>query len=214
MPAGILFLCEALNKTVRGRDDVENMHMPLLAEIPAITFKKNWWSRSEKNAKRRIYVEDNNRDAINEAFRILRSKLYYYMRSIGPDAKIVMLTSFTPNSGKSLTSVNLARTISLNNKRVLTIDMDMRHASTSHIVPTPTEGLSAYLSGLNDDLASLVMQTLSVSNPTFSPWELFRPTPRNSCSATEWQHLWSGRAITTTLSFSTVRQSTSLPTRT
>lgn len=177
VPAGILFLLEALNKTVRGRDDVENMHMPLLAEIPAITFKKNWWSRSEKNAKRRIYVEDNNRDAINEAFRILRSKLYYYMRSIGPDAKIFMITSFTPNSGKSLISVNLARTISLNNKHVLTIDMDMRHASTSHIVPTPTEGLSAYLSGLNDDLASLVMHNAFGEQSDLLPVGIIPPNP-------------------------------------
>lgn len=60
---------------------------------------------------------------------------------------------------------------------MLTIDMDMRHASTSHIVPTPTEGLSAYLSGLNDDLTSLVMHNAFGEQSDLLPVGIIPPNP-------------------------------------
>lgn len=177
VPAGILFLKETLNNTVRGRSDVENMKTPLLAEIPAITSKKNWWSKQEKNVERRVYVQDNNRDAINEAYHILRSKLDYYLHSIGAGSKVIMLTSFNVDSGKSLTSINLAKTLSLNNKKVLTIDMDMRHASTSHVGKAGRQGLSAYLSGINDDLISLTIRDVFGKNSDLLPVGVIPPNP-------------------------------------
>lgn len=53
----------------------------------------------------------------------------------------------------------------------------MRHASTSHIVSTPTEGLSAYLSGLNDNLASLVMHNALGEQSDLLPVGIIPPNP-------------------------------------
>lgn len=43
IPAGLLFLRETLNHTVRGRVDLENMQTPLISEIPEMVNKKHWW---------------------------------------------------------------------------------------------------------------------------------------------------------------------------
>ncbi len=76
IPAGLLFLRETLNHTVRGRVDLENMQTPLISEIPEMVNKKHWWQfKKKKNVHRQVYVKSNSRDLMNESFRILRTKL-------------------------------------------------------------------------------------------------------------------------------------------
>ena len=57
-----------------------------------------------------------------EAFKTLRTNLQF----CGKDVKSIALTSCTPNEGKSSVSLQLARSLSENGKRVLFIDADLR----------------------------------------------------------------------------------------
>ncbi|MDY4833862.1 MAG: CpsD/CapB family tyrosine-protein kinase [Frisingicoccus sp.] len=80
-----------------------------------------------------------------EAFKTLRTNLQF----CGKDVKSIALTSCTPNEGKSSVSLQLARSLSENGKRVLFIDADLRKSvilSRCQVSQT-VKGLSHYLSG-------------------------------------------------------------------
>ena len=154
IPGGILFLNETMNHKVRGRKDLEGMSVPLVGEIPNIAGKRHFWQK-KKNARRAIVVEADNKNIINESFRIVRTKLDYYIKSV-KDQKVIMFTSFNPGSGKSFITGNLAKTFGLNGKRILTIDMDIRHTSLTGMMDhRPHHGLTTYLSDSESQLSDL-----------------------------------------------------------
>ena len=177
LPVGLLYLREIMNHTVRGRIDIDGMQVPLLAEIPNIGQKKHWWQRNKRNAECKIYVEENNRDLLNESFRLLRTKLDYYLNSTDKDLKVLMLTSFNPGSGKSFISANLAKVMALNGKRVLAIDMDLRHCSLSKIFGSPKNGLSSYLSGMDTNIENMIIRNAIHENADILPVGIIPPNP-------------------------------------
>ena len=80
-----------------------------------------------------------------EAFKTLRTNLQF----CGKDIKSIALTSCTPNEGKTSVSLQLARSLSENGKRVLFIDADLRKSvilSRCQVGQT-VKGFSHYLSG-------------------------------------------------------------------
>lgn len=158
VPIAIIYLLTMMNHYVRGRADLDGMQVPLLGEIPNLATKRHFWQRERRNAKRQVYVKANSRDLINEAFRVLRTKLDYFMGSIDGQAKVIMLTSFNPGSGKSFITANLAKVLSLKGVRVLAVDMDFRHYSLSAIAGQPHHGITDILSGHNDNVDELVVK--------------------------------------------------------
>ncbi len=156
LPAVIIFLKEMLTTTVQGREDFKNMQIPFAGVIPQ-SGKKN---RNKKKSRREpspIVVKEGNRDMMNEAFRVIRSNLEFLL---GHDAshKVIMLTSIDPGSGKTFITANLANTISLKEKKVLAIDLDLRRASLSACVKNPSHGISGYLAGRYQDYHELIVK--------------------------------------------------------
>ncbi len=85
--------------------------------------------------------------SINEAYKTLRTNLSF----CGDDVKVILLTSCTPNEGKSTVSMRLSQALAADNKKVILIDADLRksvlvgrHAVTGE---DKIKGLSHYLSG-------------------------------------------------------------------
>ena len=64
---------------------------------------------------------DDDRHALPEAFRSLRSSLIF-LPVEGPPPKVFLVTSAVPNEGKSTVTVNLAITLSMSGARVLLVD--------------------------------------------------------------------------------------------
>ena len=156
LPIAVLYLSETLNHTVRSRADLEGMKIPFIGELPAIG-KHHSLRRSKRDVVRKVYVQENCRDMINEAFRILRTKLNYFMHNVEGDSRVIMLTSLNAGAGKSLTALNLAKALSLQNKRVLAVDLDLRHASLSQAAGvTGNKGVSSFLGCITDDVDELV----------------------------------------------------------
>ena len=81
----------------------------------------------------------------NEAYKSLRTNLMFS----GEDVKAVVITSCTPNEGKTSVSINLACSLAEAGKRVLYIDADMRRSVVvgRYKMANATFGLSHYLSG-------------------------------------------------------------------
>lgn len=149
IPFGVTAVKELSNTRVRGRKDVEHIVTPFLGEIPLHGNPK----KNEETSKE-IIVKPGKRDIINESFRVLRTNVEFMNNSIS-GGNVTAFTSFNPGSGKSFISINLGMSIALKDKRVLVIDGDMRHGSTSAYVGSPEKGLADYLSGGVDDIDSL-----------------------------------------------------------
>ncbi|MBE5937088.1 MAG: polysaccharide biosynthesis tyrosine autokinase [Lachnospiraceae bacterium] len=85
--------------------------------------------------------------SINEAYKTLRTNISF----CGDSVKVILLTSCTPNEGKSTVGMRLSQALAEDNKKVILIDADLRksvlvgrHGITS---AQPIKGLSHYLSG-------------------------------------------------------------------
>ena len=85
--------------------------------------------------------------AATEAYKLLRTKLQFSFTD-DKSSRVIGVSSALAGEGKSLSSINLAHSLSQLNKRVLLIDCDMRKPSICTKLPLVKEpGLSDYLSG-------------------------------------------------------------------
>lgn len=93
---------------------------------------------------------DNLEYSVNEAYKTLRTNLSF----CGNDIKTILLTSCTPNEGKSTVALRLSQALAEDEKRVVLIDADLRKSvyigrygvTGEHQI----KGLSHYLSGQNE----------------------------------------------------------------
>ena len=159
IPVIIVFLKENLNTKVRGRKDLEHLNTPFVGEIPLNGKKTSFMGRLKKQIGHsqttgkepfQIVVKEKSRNMINEAFRVVRTNLEF-MANADENARVVMVTSFNPGSGKTFLTINLAASLSIKGKKVITLDLDMRRASLSKYVSSPQTGLSNYLAGQQID---------------------------------------------------------------
>ena len=147
LPATVLFIRENSNTKVRGKKDVEALSMPFAGEIPLAGGRRRrlpW--RGEEAAPVGIAVRAEGRDAVNEAFRVLRTNLEFMSQGAGT-GNTVMVTSMNPGSGKTFVTANLAASLAVKGERVVAVDLDLRRASLSRYVGSPGTGLSGYLAG-------------------------------------------------------------------
>lgn len=159
LPAVVIFIKENTNNKLRGRKDLEKISVPFIGEIPLFGKRKKRWALGHKTENldaKAIVVKEGSRNIINEAFRVLRSNIDFMS---GKDNKqnIFVVTSFNPGSGKSFLTMNIAISFAIKKRRVLVIDGDLRHGSTSAYVDSPDKGLSDYLGGKVDDWKSLIV---------------------------------------------------------
>lgn len=177
LPGLTIFLLETINNKVRGRRDLSELTIPFIGEIPAHrhhrTFKEKLvgpWKKLWNNIKVRlkigeikedktlhILVKDHSRNVINEAFRVIRTNIEF-MTAKGGRGKVIMLTSFNPNSGKTFVVTNLVTSFAIKRQRVLAIDLDLRKASLSAMVNKPKIGIADYLSGVTDSFDDIVVR--------------------------------------------------------
>ena len=133
IPAGIIFLVEMFNTTVKRRHDVEKVSsVPIVGEIPQ-------WKNHQINQTIADIAPDS---PITESFRVLRHQLNFLRQN----AKVFVITSSTPHQGKSFTSKNLSTVLGMANKKVLLVDADIRKRSISHALSGKKKaGLTSYL---------------------------------------------------------------------
>lgn len=136
IPFAIIYIREMLNTTVRSRRDVEEaLTAPFLGDIPKFNGKMH----------DSIIVKEDGRDAISEAFRMIRTNLNFM--SIDNKIKVLMCTSSIPHSGKTFISLNLAATLAASGKRTVVVDIDLRRRTLTKSMGhrNNRRGLTAYL---------------------------------------------------------------------
>ncbi len=111
-------------------------HLPVFGEIIA----------SEKAEENYVVVDSDPKSAITESFRTVRTNLEYLPATEG--GKVVMVTSYRPNEGKTFCSVNLSAILAKAGKRVLLLELDLHKpkVATGLAMNSP-QGLSNILAG-------------------------------------------------------------------
>lgn len=176
LSVGVIALREIFDITIRTEEDVTQVcKHPILASVPDMTApskgssyyysngngskkakaKKGAYAPTKKTAKQPDLIGEDIGFAASEAYKLLRTKLQF---SFAEDqgCRVIGLSSAMSGEGKSLTSVNLAYTLSQLNKKVILVDCDMRRPTLADKLGIhKTPGLSSYLTA-QSDLQSLV----------------------------------------------------------
>lgn len=182
VPFGIIYLIQTTNTKVRGRKDLESLTIPFVGEVPLCGAEddiKNWKKhllKRHEEKRQLIVVKDGSRDVANEAFRVLRTNLEF-MSAKDPEKNVFVFTSFNPGSGKSFLTLNLAISFAIKGRRILLIDGDLRHASTSAYVKYPSYGIADYLSHKSDDWKANVVNDKDHPNLDILPVGKIPPNP-------------------------------------
>jgi hypothetical protein len=178
VPVLILLLLNSLDTMVHSRQDLKMLTIPFIGELP-LSYKKHSGLLSFMNKKkdvRKIVVQEQCRNEINEAFRVIRTNLEFVSGKEGTN-KVIMFTSTNPESGKTFTTVNLATSFAIKGKRVLVIDLDMRKASLSTFVNNPSLGISDYLTGRIEDFDTVMVKGKIHANLDILPVGTIPPNP-------------------------------------
>lgn len=137
-----IFLREALDVSIRSRDDVEQrLGVPVLGGIGFI--EKDGMDTPGP------YVEHEPRSPIAEAFRMLRTNLEF--SGIDRPLRVVLVTSVSPSEGKTTVAANLAAIFAQGGKQTVLIDADLRRPSIHRLFGVSNrKGLSElFLHGLS-----------------------------------------------------------------
>ena len=167
IPGALISLFEILNTKVRGRKDLEVLSMPIIGEIPQ--------NKEKTAAKNQCVVKEGSRNAINEAFRILRTNIEFITR--GKHNNIITFTSFNPGSGKTFCIINTAVSFAIRGEKTLVIDGDMRHASLSNYIEDREVGLSNYLAKETGSIKEIIKQDKTHPNLHIIPTGTIPPNP-------------------------------------
>lgn len=111
---GLLYL---MHNTITGLEELEKLTaMPVLGGVPSY--------KGSKLPVTRMIISKNPKSSISEAFRSIRTNLEFI--SGKDDVKTISITSTISGEGKTFVCVNLAGILSLSDKRVVIVDLDMR----------------------------------------------------------------------------------------
>lgn len=196
LPFGLNYVKALVDTKIRCKKDLEGLTIPLIGEIP------EWKPRGggklfgkKSHDGEAIIVEPGNRNIINDAFRVLRANVKLIneqrsgTRSGGEKGSVTMLTSLNAGSGKSFIATNLAVAFALREQKVIVVDGDLRHASSSEVVGSPSKGLSDYLSNRTSDWRSLVVSDPALHGADVLPVGKFPPNPTELLEGPAFGHL-------------------------
>lgn len=178
LPALALFVRETSIHVVRGRKDIKDMKVPFVGELPLMGSKQKINKKTIRNLNPTalVAVKENSRNAINEAFRVVRTNVEFMLGN-DPTSRVIMMTSANPGSGKTFVSYNLAKSLSIKNKRVIVIDLDMRKASLSKYIGDVSAGVSDYLANRVDNIQSIIRPVEGAPNLSIIPVGTIPPNP-------------------------------------
>lgn len=130
----IAFLIEYLDQSLKDARDVERvLELPLLGIVPLIEAEKGLVESSENLQKN-----------ILEPFRALRANLKHIATT--HHLKTIIICSAVKGEGKTTLAANLAITFSLDGRKVILVDGDLRRSQMHTLFNIPKEiGLTDYL---------------------------------------------------------------------
>jgi capsular exopolysaccharide synthesis family protein len=149
----ILYFLFLIDNKIHSIDELESLvDAPVLGGIPRYKGKNN------------LLISESESNSAVEAFRVLRTNINFNLSETNEGAKTIFITSTVTGEGKTLTSINLAKILTMSDKKVLLIGGDIRNPKLAEYLKIPKkDGLSNYL--LKDTLkAEQLIEHVSTAN--------------------------------------------------
>ena len=163
VPMVLIVLFDLLNNKIIGRHDIE-----ALTRAPII----GYISHSEYHVEDPVAEKPGS--TLAESFRAVRTSLSFFTGQT--KCPVIVVSSPVSGEGKTFVSVNLATIISMMNKKVLIIGLDLRKPRVHAILKAGNgHGMSTYLSS-NATFEEVIVPT-EVNNLWFAPSGPVPPNP-------------------------------------
>ena len=149
IPAGILWLREIFKTKIENINDLNELKdISIIGDIAAV---KDFGADES-----RVVVKANDHSPVNEMFRTLRSNLLFMISE--KDQSVILVTSTISKEGKTFVASNLAKVLSLMEKKVLLVGADIRNPQISNTmtIKKSTTGLTSYLAGITNDYHEII----------------------------------------------------------
>jgi len=149
-PAVIIFLKNYFQTKIEGMKDMMGLKdVNVIGDVIKVEGMNGYGS---------LVVKPNDDSVVNEMFRTLRNNLLFMLSE--KDQNVVMVTSTIPKEGKTFIAANLARSLSLMDKRVLLLGADIRNPQLSNVlgIPKRESGFSSYLAGIVQNHNEIIEQ--------------------------------------------------------
>ena len=198
--AGLCFLLEYMDNTVKGADEIEKLTgLPSLGIIPHYSPPAQPAAEGngpgsagpaegglKPNGTIELFNHHFPNDTLAEYYRTIRTSILF-SRSDKPP-KCIAFTSAMPQEGKTSTVVNLAVSFAQLQQKVFVVEADMRRPRISRIFGVKNaRGLSSYLTGkvpLKD-----VIQPTGVENLWVLPCGPIPPNPGELLNSNKMKHM-------------------------
>jgi succinoglycan biosynthesis transport protein ExoP len=117
LAAGIAFVIEYFDDTLKSPEDVERIF-----DIPLIGYIAEMEANS--NAGESVYVSNQPRSPVSEAFRSLRTNIEF--AGVDKPLRIILVTGAEAGDGKTTIAANLAAIFAQSGQKVMLLDCDLR----------------------------------------------------------------------------------------
>jgi uncharacterized protein involved in exopolysaccharide biosynthesis/Mrp family chromosome partitioning ATPase len=159
---GLVFFIEYLDRSLRTEEDVQKyIGLPVLSVVPEAGNNAVGGNLKKKTGKRKadpsfeLFLKNlSANSSFAESYRTLRTNID--LAAMDKDLRTLLVTSAGAMEGKTLTTANLAYTISKRGKTVLMIDADLRKPLLSRLIETnESRGLTGLLTeAFNENIHS------------------------------------------------------------
>ena len=151
MAAGIAFLMEYLDDTVKIPQDLQPMGLAVLAMVQRV-------NQDGRTSMPQLYTVNQSKSLAAEAYRTLRTNLQF--SSLDKPLRSLVVTSAVAAEGKTTTAANLAVVMAQAGKRVILVDGDLRRPSVHRLFDLSNEaGLTTALVEDLDALGGFLRET-------------------------------------------------------
>ncbi len=162
IPFLVIYLLFLFNNKLTDEDIRRITDVPIAGNIPHSAKKIN------------TIVFDNPGSHIVEAYRMLRSKMQFFIKDTRPP--VILITSSMPGDGKTFTTINLASVYSLLGKKTIIVVFDLRKSKIfQDFNLSNKKGVSTWLIG-QDTIEDIIQQT-SFENLSVITSGPFPPNP-------------------------------------
>lgn len=163
VPMALIVIFDLFNNKIIGRHDIEH-----LTKAPII----GYISHSDYHVEDPVAEKPGS--TLAESFRAVRTSLSFYTGQT--KCPVIVISSPVSGEGKTFVSVNLATIISMMNKKVLIVGLDMRKPRVHAILRAGNgHGMSQYLSG-TATFEEVIVPT-EIDNLWFAPSGPVPPNP-------------------------------------
>lgn len=166
IPFGIIYLYDMFNDRIEEEDEYKRLiHLPFAGELV------------RNHHGRFVAVQDGVNSVSAELFRSLRTNLRF-MQPADVNNPVILVTSAINGEGKSYVASNLAISLSLLNKKVALVGLDIRKPMLAHYLNLPSQGsLTAYLADPSYSIDDLIVPSGFQKGLDILPAGIVPPNP-------------------------------------